>query len=226
MLMMKNVPHGIRHGDLADGEEAMSTLYDPKIRVRLTEEARSKVRQHTRGKHGDYTDHTIGLTHIHIEKGILFAQVIWNIDGLDTPVSPEVLAYVDTYEIEWEEASGTLAEGIYRLCKGKTVLASGRVKRREAYNNTRKAEVLVSSKKREHAVQLFELIRTGKLRPAIEVEEFKQIEGGLAELRRLRAAVPRLEARIEEKNKTNAELQKRHRQVVEQLGGVQKLMAA
>lgn len=204
----------------------MHDYCDPKIRILLTEEARSKVQISRRGKHNEYADHRIGMTNIHIEKGLMFAQVDWGIDGLDMPVSPEIEQFVSTYSIEWGEGPNSLAEGIYKLCKGKNVLASARVRRREVCRGAFKTDIMVTSKKRGYAVQLFELVRTGKLRPAVEVEEFKQIEGGLGELNRLRRQVPALQTKLSDKDKVNAELQKRLREARQQLQGVQQLMAA
>jgi len=155
------------------------SIYTPTLRVRLKTIASEEIRKDYYGK-GNY-NHMIGNTRIHIEQGLIYAEVSWGIDGLDMPVSHEVEEYVDSFEVQ-----GTLSglvKGIYvlRNGEGKDVLARALV---FAYVGDQKAHV--SGKKREDVIKLFELLRDGEIRPDVEVQEFEQVEGGLNELRRVK----------------------------------------
>ena len=57
------------------------SYYDPKLRARLAETARTKVGKNHRDK--GYFDYQVGMTNIHIEQGLMYTQVTWGIDGLD-----------------------------------------------------------------------------------------------------------------------------------------------
>lgn len=169
---------------------------DPTLRVRLTNFANGRVRKEHFGDKGYYS-HVIGVTRVHIEQGIVYAEITWGIDGHDMPVSLEVKGLVDSYVVTSKIAHR--ADGIYvTRDKDKKVLARARS---TTYTKDQ-SDVYVSGKKRKDVLKLFELLRDGKIRPDVELEEFKQIEGSLGELRRLRRLVPKLEGQVESRNGT------------------------
>ena len=201
---------------------------DPKLRARLNDSARPHVSKHWTGKHQEHCNHQIGITNIHVEQGNMFAQINWGIDGLDSPVSQEILQFVEFYEITQGHGTKVIrAEGVYVLWtdkkRNKTALARARI---TTCSITKNSDFYVSGAKREDVVKLFELIRDGKIRPDVEQNEFDQIEGVLGKFRRLERLVPMLESRLESKNMVNIELSRRLNDVRTQLAGVQRFAAA
>ncbi len=193
----------------------MASYDDPNLRARLTEDARPKVAKNNYGDKG-YFDHQIGITKIHLDQGLLYTQVAWGIDGNDTPISSDVANFVDIFEITFNKLSRRAA-GIYILRdndRKKTVLARARVQDTR-YAGDSVSEITVSGKKRQDTVKLFSLIQAGKIRPDVETEEFKQIEGTLGELKRLRQENPHLKRQVASRDETIRSLH-------EQLGNVRR----
>ncbi len=195
---------------------------DPTLRTRLSEAAVQKVRKEHIGDKG-YCNHFIGMTRVHIEQGLVYAEVTWGIDGLDMPVSSEIKELVESYVVT--QKMSRRADGIYILRdKDCNVLARARVT--EYYINNDKSEVYVSGEKRKDVIELFGLLRDGKVRPDIEHEEFEQVEGNLNELRRLRRQVPTLEHQVTSRDETIASLCEQLKNVRVELAEAQAAAAA
>jgi hypothetical protein len=190
---------------------------DPKLRARLDENAREKVSREHYGDKG-YYNMCIGLTHVHIDQGLVYTQINWGVDGLDCPVSPDVTDFVELYDL-----TGNLprrADGIYLLeDRRKTALARARVKKHE-FSRENESTILVTGEKRENVVKLFRLLEEGKIRPHVEQSEFDQIEGGLSELKRLRRENPLLKSQLENVRATVMRKDTQIIQLQNQLAGI------
>lgn len=175
------------------------------LRARLSDTIRGKVVKNHFGDKG-YYDHQIGNTKVHLEQGLVYAEVSWGIDGLDYPVSPDVAKSVDMFEITSDKLQRRAA-GIYTLRSknGNVVLARALI-HDHSWAGERTSKVTVAGKERKDVVKLFELIKTGQIRPDVEQVEFKQIEGSLGELKRLRHRVTAADAQIANQHSTIASL--------------------
>ncbi len=196
---------------------------DPTLRARINSTCRESVHERNHGKNRDYTEHLLGLTKVHIEQGLVYAQIGWGVDGNDLPISPDVENFVEMFDVS---SKITLrADGIYKLRdKKRKIVATARVQP-HSYSND-KSEIYVSGKDRKDVVKLYELIRDGKVRPDIEHEEFEQVEGTLNELRRLRRQVPALEHQVVSRDETIASLKKQLKTVRVELAEAQAAAAA
>jgi hypothetical protein len=165
------------------------SINDLTLRARLSEKARPKVNKFPRGEKGHY-DYQIGLTIVHLDQGLIFSKIGWGVDGTDIPVSGEVAGFVEAYDLG--HRLSRRAPGIYVLKakRGDKILARARVN--ESWLDKDKSDIFVNGAERKDVVKLFELVRDGKVRPEIEHVEFKQVEGALGELKRLRREVQML----------------------------------
>lgn len=195
---------------------------DPILRARLKDNAMQNVHKERIGDKG-YYNHFIGMTRVHIEQGLVYAEVTWGIDGRDMPVSAEVEKIVESFVVT--DKIPSRADGVYILRDNdKKVLARARVK--DYFTGSDKSEVYVSGKDRKDVVKLYELVRDGKVRPDIEHEEFEQVEGNLDELRRLRRQVPTLERQVASRDETIASLKKQLKNVRVELAEAQAAAAS
>lgn len=191
---------------------------EPTFRARLNDNVRARMTQRHEGK--GYIQHQVGNTNIRLEKGLPYADIAWGIDGRDYPISSEVANFVDVYELTVDYSFVRRVAGIYVLRGGgrnKPVLARARV----LDSGSDKSSILVSGKEREDVVKLYELVRDGKVNPEAELTEFKQIEGGLRELNRLRNRVPQLEQDVAIRDSRLKVQSEQLRSVREQLSKVQ-----
>ncbi|HEY4501462.1 MAG TPA: hypothetical protein VJJ20_00110 [Candidatus Paceibacterota bacterium] len=199
----------------------MASYSDPTLRARLNEIARPEVTKNHFGDKG-YFDHQVGITKIHLDQGLMYIQIGWGIDGMDNPISSDVAETIDTFEITFSNLVRRTA-GIYILRdkdKKKTVLARARVQD-SRYQGNDSSDIIVSGKERNDVVKLFTLIQAGKLRPDIENEEFKQIEGAVNELKRLRRENPALRRQVQSRDETIQSLNGQLSDVRRQLSGIQ-----
>lgn len=193
---------------------------DPTLRVRINSTGRESVRERNYGKHREYTQHLLGMTKVHIEQGLVFAQIGWGVDGNDLPVSPDVENFIEMYDISSKISHR--ADGVYKLRdKNRKVVATARVQPYRYSSDNDKSEVYVSGKNRKDVVKLYELVRDGKIRPDVEHDEFEQVEGNLNELRRLRRQVPTLERQVASRDETVASLREQLKNVRVELAEAQ-----
>ncbi len=184
-------------------ETKMRFTNDPLIRILLTNDSRSVVRK-------DYYEQykynqNIGMTNVHTDRGRLFALVDWSIDGLDALISPDVENFVESYELTNQKIA-LRAPGIYSLMRDGETCARARVVDHPFERCGTTSSVLVTGKKREDVVELYQLVLSGTVRPDEESRTFDQIEGALGELERLRREVPALMQQIEERDALIASL--------------------
>ena len=177
---------------------------DPILRARLKDNAMQNVHKERIGDKG-YYNHFIGMTRVHIEQGLVYAEVTWGIDGRDMPVSAEVEKIVESFVVT--DKIPSRADGVYILRDNdKKVLARARVK--DYFTGSDKSEVYVSGKDRKDVVKLYEL------------------EGNLDELRRLRRQVPTLERQVASRDETIASLKKQLKNVRVELAEAQAAAAS
>ncbi len=145
----------------------------------------AQLKVETKIQNPDKSGYTyIGKTRVTVEQGIVFSEINWGIDGSDMPVSTDIATNIEAYIVSWNSATAR-AVGIYKLRdkKSRAVLATAKVSK-DSNSHT----WFIKASDRARALELFELLQKGKIRPAEESEVFEQQPELMAELRQLRAS--------------------------------------